>query len=245
MAEHPRRRVLPAALGAAVLAAGLGGGTWWWRSAHATDVPPDACWNAFSHEDLAALSGPGHQAVVWQGKDQLGSRNALADPVCAVDWQGDDARSHWVAKIEVAHADERFLKAKTDAESTGWEPIRPATLAFGSGAQGWLFHDGTVQLLVRCDSPAAAAVPATPTAPAAPATPTAPGTPAAHDRSGTAPPPYLKITITGDRGSADTPAVRIHQIRVDAALRTARELVGAQGCANDPRLAGQSPVAPF
>ncbi|MBD0689539.1 hypothetical protein [Streptomyces sp. CBMA123] len=227
MAERSRRRVLPVALGAAVLAAGVGGGAWWWRSAQSADVPTDACWNAFTHDDLAELSGEGHQAVVWQGTEQLDSRNALADPVCAVDWKGDDARTHWVAKIEVALADERFLRTKTDAENVGWAPVRPARLEFGSGAQGWLFHDGTVQLVVRCDSPAA------------------PASPAAREKSGTAPPPYRKITITGDRGAAETPAARVHQIRVDAALRTARELVRAQGCANAPQLAGQSPTAPF
>lgn len=225
MAERSRGRVLPVALGTAVLAAGLGGGFWWWRSTQSADVPQAACWSAFTHEDLAALSGKGHEAVVWQGKEQLGNRDTLEDPVCAVDWRGDDARTHWVAKIEVAHADERFLRAKADAEAVGWEPVRPARLEFGSGAQGWLFHDGTVQLMVRCDPPAA------------------PSTPAAH--GGSAPLPYRKITITGDRVPAETPAVKVHQIRVDAALRTARELVHAEGCANDPQLAGQSPAAPF
>ncbi|MFD7455190.1 hypothetical protein [Kitasatospora sp. NPDC059827] len=237
MAERSHRRVLPVALGTAVLAAGLGGGFWWWRSAQAVEVPQAACWNAFTHEDLAALSGAGHQAVVWEGSEQLGARDAQADPVCAVDWEGDDARTHWVAKIEVAHADERFLRAKTDAEASGWEPDRPAQLEFGAGAQGWLFHDGTVQLMVRCDPPAGAPPASSATAPAAATAPAG--------KPGSAPLPYRKITITGDRGSAQTPAARVHQIRVDAALRTARELVRAQGCANDPRLAGQSPTAPF
>ncbi|MEV7603039.1 hypothetical protein AB0O91_37295 [Kitasatospora sp. NPDC089797] len=235
MAERPRRRALPAALGAAVLAAGLGGGTWWWRATQSVDVPRDACWNAFTHDDLAALSGKGHEAVVWQGKDRLDSRDALADPVCAVDWKGDDARTHWVAKIEVAHADERFQRAKSDAESLGWAPVRPAQLAFGADAQGWLFHDGTVQLLLHCVTPS-------PTATTA-AKPGAPATPAAKDAATAL--AYRKITITGDRGSAGTPAARVHQIRVDAALRTARELVRAQGCTNDPQLPGQPPTAPF
>ncbi|MGW7586572.1 hypothetical protein ACWGKU_39365 [Kitasatospora sp. NPDC054768] len=40
-------------------------------------------------------------------------------------------------------------------------------------------------------------------------------------------------------------ANKVHRIRIAAAPRVARELVGAQGCRNDPRLAAQAPAAPF
>ncbi|MFG2911384.1 hypothetical protein ACGF0D_00595 [Kitasatospora sp. NPDC048298] len=57
--------------------------------------------------------------------------------------------------------------------------------------------------------------------------------------------PFRMIGLSGDWASVDTPAVRVHQIRVDAALRTAREFVRAQGCTNAPQLVAQAPAAPF
>ncbi|MFF2745535.1 hypothetical protein ACFVVA_08330 [Kitasatospora sp. NPDC058048] len=57
--------------------------------------------------------------------------------------------------------------------------------------------------------------------------------------------PYRLVTITGDRWSSDTPVTEVHRIRIAAALRTARELVRAQRCTNDPQLAAREPAAPF
>ncbi|MFI9319238.1 hypothetical protein ACIGXI_05490 [Kitasatospora aureofaciens] len=57
--------------------------------------------------------------------------------------------------------------------------------------------------------------------------------------------PYREITITGDRAASGTSVTKVHQIRIDAALRTAKELVRAQGCTNKPQLAERPPAAPF
>ncbi|MEU3565849.1 hypothetical protein [Kitasatospora sp. NPDC006786] len=220
MAERPRRRrVLPIALGAAVLVAGVGGGLWYVKPWQGVDVPQSACWNAFTHDDLAALVGKGHKAVAWQDRNALTDREYSHDAACDVTWEDDNPLNHAVAKISTENRDEKFRQAKTKAESTGWEPIRPAPLDFGPGAQGWLFHEGTVQLLVRCDYL------------------DTDGQPSGR--------PYRLVTITGDRWSSDTPVTEVHRIRIAAALRTARELVRAQGCTNDPQLAARAPAAPF
>ncbi|MFJ7909188.1 hypothetical protein [Kitasatospora sp. NPDC096204] len=216
MAERPRRRrALPIAVGAAVLVAGVGGGLWYARPWQGVDLPQSACWNAFTHEDLAALAGKGGKVGARQGKTPLSEQDTLAgNPSCEVGRHGTT-----IAAIGVEARDEKFQRVKTEAESTGWEPIRPAPLDFGPGAQGWLFRHGTVQLLLRCDHPEKD------------------GRPAVF--------PFRMIEVSGDRASAGTPVAKIHQIRIDAALRTARELVRAQGCTNAPQLAAQAPAAPF
>ncbi|MGW2866733.1 hypothetical protein [Kitasatospora sp. NPDC001225] len=220
MAERPRRRgVLPIALGAAVLVAGVGGGLWYVKPWQGVDVPQSACWNAFTHDDLATLSGKGHKTLAWQDEKALTDREYPHDPACNVRWKGDSSLSHAVANIATRIRDEKFQRAKTKAEATGWEPNLPVSLDFGPGAQGWLFHEGTVQLLLRCDYLEQN------------------GQPSSW--------PYREITITGDRWSSDTPVTEVHRIRIAAALRTAKAIVRAQGCTNAPQLAEQPPTAPF
>ncbi|MFE7531457.1 hypothetical protein ACFU7Y_37985 [Kitasatospora sp. NPDC057542] len=219
MAERPRRRrVLPIAIGAAVVVAG--GGLWYWnRSAPPADVPQSACWNAFTHDDLAALTGRGNGASVRQTKVSFGDLDirSLA-PSCTVT-RKRGGTSEVLADISTSRRDEKFRQAKTKAEAAGWQPVVPASLDFGPAAQGWLFHEGTVQLLLHCEYVEAD------------------GRPTSF--------PYRLITITGSRGSTDTPATEVHRIRMDAALRTAKEAVRAQGCTNAPQLAAQAPAAPF
>ncbi|MFE4519212.1 hypothetical protein ACFRMQ_34100 [Kitasatospora sp. NPDC056783] len=177
-------------------------------------MPQSACWNAFTHEDLATLAGKGHKAVAWQDPTPLSDRDGFANPSCGADWHDTT-----IAAVVIEARDEKFRQTKTTAESTGWEPARPAPLDFGPGAQGWLFHEGTVQLLVRCD---------------------------VLDKDGRPPVfPYRMVNVTGDLGAADAPAAKVHQIRVDAALSVAKELVRAQGCTNAPQLAARPPAAPF
>ncbi|MBV2153144.1 hypothetical protein [Kitasatospora sp. SUK 42] len=220
MAERPRRRILLIALGTAVLVAGVGGGFWYWKPPQAADVPQSACWNTFTHDDLAALTGKGYRAIAWQGKGSFADRNLLGEaPACEITRKQGDSKAGSLASIETSRRDEQFQRAKTVAEAGGWEPARPAHLDFGPSAQGWLFHEGTVQVLVRCDF--------------------------VQDDGSRTNFPYRLITVTGDSWSPDTPATKVHQIRIDAALRAAKELVRAQGCTNAPQLAEQAPAAAF
>ncbi|MFE4977752.1 hypothetical protein ACFRAR_37320 [Kitasatospora sp. NPDC056651] len=218
MAERPRhRRALPIAIGAAVLAAGTGGGLWYVKPWQSAEVPQSACWNAFTHEDLAALTGPDGRTAALQGKGTFTDTDVRADILDCTVTRRRGGTSEVLAKISTGRRDERYRQAKAQAEAAGWQPVVPASLDFGPGAQGWLFHEGTVQLLLHCEY-------------------------AEQDgRPGNF--PYRLVTITGDQGASDAPAARVRQIRIDAALRVAKE--AAQGCTNAPQLAARPPAAPF
>ncbi|MEV7187467.1 hypothetical protein [Kitasatospora sp. NPDC093102] len=220
MADQPRRRrVLPIAIGAAVLVAGAGGGLWYLKPWQSAEVPQGACWNAFTHDDLAALTGPDGKTAAFQGKETFADIDVRAgDPACTVT-RKHGGTSEVLADISTSRRDEKFRQAKTKAEAAGWQPVVPASLDFGPGAQGWLFHEGTVQLLLHCEYVEAD------------------GRPTSF--------PYRLVTITGSRGSTDIPVTEVHRIRIDAALRVAKESVRAQGCTNAPQLAAQAPAAPF
>ncbi|MFJ9949594.1 hypothetical protein [Kitasatospora sp. NPDC091207] len=211
-ARRPRPRVLPLAVAAAVLAAGAGGGLWLWQPWHTVEVPASGCWSVLGQHEIRTLVGEDGKAA----DTTVGTlANTRSNTGCGISWLSGGKR-RTALQVDVQERDEKFREAKTRTEAGGSPQTRPVPLDFGAGAQGWLFHDGTTQLLFRCEDPA-------------------------DPTSGFV---YRDLIVSGDATIAGAPRADVYRVRIGVALRTAREIVRQQSCANAPQLAAQTPPVP-